>query len=328
MLPGVPLDPQLRPVVEAIRQVAEAVSIWDQTPDEYRLAYQALGALGSRPEGVEVEEVTVAGAEGDLAARVYRPGNTGNTGKTGDTGDTGPGLVYFHGGGYVIGDLDSHDSACAVLTASSGATLVAVDYRRCPEHPVFAPLQDGVAAFADVAGRASELGVDPARLGVGGDSAGGHLALNVSLAARREGGPAPVALLLVYPWVEMDLSQPSVDENATGYVLTRDVIRWFRHHALPAELRDDPSGWDDERLSPARSDPSGFPPAVVATCELDPLRDQGDAFARRLSEAGVAVRHLRYDGLVHTFLQLTDASEHAREATEEIGRELGALLSA
>lgn len=319
MLPGVPLDPQLRPVVDAIRQVAEAVSIWDQTPDEYRLAYQALGALGSRPEGVEVEELTVAGAEGDLAARIYRPG---------DTGGSRPGLVYFHGGGYVIGDLDSHDSACAVLAASSGATLVAVDYRRCPEHPVFAPLQDSVAAFADVAGRASELGVDPARLGVGGDSAGGNLALNVSLAARREGRPAPVALLLVYPWLDMDLGQPSVDEHATGYVLTRDVIRWFRHHALPAELRDDPSRWDDERLSPARSDPSGFPPAVVATCELDPLRDQGDAFALRLAEAGVAVRHLRYDGLVHTFVQLTDASEHAREATEEIGRELGALLAA
>lgn len=324
MLPGVPLDPQLRPVVDAIRQVVEAVSIWDRTPAEYRLAYQALGALGSRPEGVEVEEVTVAGAEGDLAARVYRPADTGDTG---DTGGSRPGLVYFHGGGYVIGDLDSHDSACAVLAASSGATLVAVDYRRCPEHPVFAPLQDGVAAFSDVAGRASELGIDPTRLGAGGDSAGGHLALNLSLAARREGGPAPVTLLLVYPWVDMDLSQPSVDENATGYVLTRDVIRWFRHHSLPAELRDDPSRWDDERLSPARSDPSGVPPTVVTTCELDPLRDQGDAFARRLSEAGVAVRHLRYDGLVHTFVQLTDASERAREATEEVGRELGSLLS-
>ena len=226
-------------------------------------------------------------------------------------------LVYFHGGGWVIGNLDSHDGAARWLANRAGVAVASVDYRLGPEHVFPAAVDDCWAATTWVAANGAELGIDPTRLVVGGDSAGGNLAAVIALLARDAGAPSIRLQLLVYPAVDARMGHPSVDENGTGYLLSKADMNWFYGHyglgqAVPA---------DEWRLSPLLS-PSlaGVAPAYVITAEFDPLRDEGEAYAAALEAAGVPTQHRRFDGMIHGFFTMVGAIDAADEAQEDVAK--------
>lgn len=259
------------------------------TPDPARMRINArrMAAIGAgRPLPVTVTDIEVAGAAGPLRGRVYTP----------DAARAA--LVYFHGGGWVIGDLDTHDGLCRTLARAARVTVIAVDYRLAPEHPFPAPVEDAHAAFRDIAARASEFGTAPARLAVGGDSAGGYLAALVCQRLREEGAPAPLAQLLIYPPTDLTGGSRSRALFADGFALTAAEIDFFDRCFLPPELdRTRPE------VSPLfTASTAGLPPAVVVTAGFDPLRDEGEAYARRLREEGIPVISRRYDGYMHGFV--------------------------
>lgn len=305
-----PLDPDVEATITPLYE-AGALPYQQFPPEHARLGYDAMEHLAEVPAGVSVEETTVPGAGGELAARIYRRE---------DGPASAPGLLYLHGGGCVIGSVRSHHHTAAMLASSSRCTVVSCDYRLAPEHPFPAAVEDAWALTRWFASAADGLGLDPERLAVGGDSAGGMLATVSARRARDANGPELAAQLLIYPVTDWACERPSMEENSTGYVLEQGTMEWFRSCYLPDE-----SQWRDPEASPLYAALDGLPPAVLATCEFDPLRDQGDEYAKRLEEADVAVRHLRYDGLVHTFVQWPNL-DACRQATEEIGRELAKLL--
>lgn len=304
------LDPQIATVIEQIRSLDQPRPE-NQPLDEARAAYRALASMSPRPDSVEVDEFDIPGPGGSLTARVYRPSHP-----------AGSGFVYFHGGGWTIGDLETHDGACGALAEASRSVAVAVDYRLAPEHPYPAAVEDADAATRWVAEHAGELSIDPEVLGVAGDSAGGNLATVVARRFRDGDGPTLAGQLLIYPGVDGTSEHPSFGEHDDIPFLPASTMRWFFDtycgHADAAE----------PDISPLGADLAGLPPAVVVTAEFDPLRDQVDAYAKALADAGVEVTHLRYDDLTHVFVQLTGLSERAAEATEEIGREFGTILNA
>ena len=211
-----------------------------------------------------------------------------------------PALIYFHGGGWVIGDLESHDQVCRALANAARCIVVAVDYRLAPEHKFPAAVDDAIAATRWIAGNAARLGIDAARLAVGGDSAGGNLAAVVSLDARDRGGPPLVFQLLIYPGTDMRMDRPSHVRHAEQLPLRRATMQWFVGHYL----RDagDEADW---RASPLRArDFRNLPPALVVTAGFDPLCDEGEAYAKALSGAGVRVAHERFGGQIHGFLSM------------------------
>jgi acetyl esterase len=233
-----------------------------------------------------------------------------------------PALVWFHGGGWTIGSLETHDNTCRSLANAVGCIVVSVDYRLAPEHKFPAAADDAFAATQWVAEHAAELGGDPDRIAVGGDSAGGNLAAVVSLLARDAGGPAVVFELLVYPVTDHEFESPSMRENAKGYFLELESMRWFYNQYL----RDESDG-ADWRFSPARAaDLSGLPPAFVLTAEFDPLRDQGEAYARQLESAGCAVEARRYDGVFHGFFGMRDLMDTAQQAFDDVTKSLRRAL--
>ena len=280
-----PLDPQLQPILDLLGGELSVVGL---TPEAVRSA--SAGGMSPRDEtGLSaVDDIKVAGAEGMLPARLYRPAGVASP---------APVVVFVHGGGWTIGGIDSHDSIAARIAAESGCVVVSVEYRLAPEHKFPAPLEDCYAATTWVASHAGELGVDESRLAVFGDSAGGNLAAVVCLLARERGGPAIRAQALVYPACDLTMSHPSIEENGKlGYLLSDDSIRWFTDHYIGGCSDVD---W---RASPLDAlDLSGLPPAFVVTAELDPLRDEGEAYAARLEEAGVPVTAVRADGECHGF---------------------------
>jgi acetyl esterase len=230
-----------------------------------------------------------------------------------------PVVVYFHGGGWVIGSIETHDAPCRELANRSGAIVVSVEYRMAPEHPFPAAPEDCYAATAWVADHAAEFGGDPARLAVAGDSAGGNLAAVVALMTRERNGPPLRFQLLIYPAVDARMGYASIDENSTGYFLTKADMHWFYGH-----YGADPSDW---RASPLLApDHSGLPPALVLTAEYDPLRDEGEAYARKLQEAGVPVTLRRYDGQIHGFTIMTAAVDRACEAVNQAAADLRQAL--
>jgi acetyl esterase len=234
-----------------------------------------------------------------------------------------PGIVYFHGGGFVIGNLDSHDGTCRALANASGCAVVSVDYRLAPEHRFPAAPEDCYAALRFVAERGAELGIDARRLAVAGDSAGGNLAAVTALLARERRGPDVRFQLLVYPVADHAFDTPSYRDNAEGYFLSAAMMRWFWGHYL-----ERPEQGDDPLASPLRAkDLAGLPPALVITAEYDPLRDEGEAYAARLKQAGVAAELLRYDGQIHGFFSLFDALDDGRAAVERAGAALRAALA-
>lgn len=313
MLPPMTLDPQIQTFLDQTAQL-DLPPVAERPVAEVRLNYEVVAAMAPVPDGVSTSDVTVTGGAGDLAARIYRA-------RHGVT----PGLVYFHGGGHVIGNLATHDSACGLLARDSGCTVISVDYRLAPEHPFPADVEDAVAATAWVAEHAGELDVDPGRLAVGGDSAGGNLAAAVARQARDAGDPPLAAQLLIYPWVDVACDRPSMHENAAGKFMHRADLEFWRD----LYVEGDASRYTDPDVSALwAEDFSGLPPAVVVTAAGDPLCDQGDAYAKTLADAGVEVRHLAYPDLIHAFIQLTAISERAAVATTELARELGGLLDA
>ena len=224
-----------------------------------------------------------------------------------------PVLVYFHGGGWVIGNVDTHDPTCRTLTNAAGCVVVSVDYRLAPEHKFPAAVDDCYAATQWVAANAAAINGDSSRIAIGGDSAGGNLTAVVAIEARDKGGPPLVFQLLVYPVTDYSFSTPSYRDNGDGYLLTKDSMVWFWDHYLRSE-----ADGQDYRASPLRaSDLTGLPPALVITAEYDPLRDEGEAYAARLQEAGVSVTCTRYDGMIHGFYGLTAVVDQARKAVEE-----------
>jgi acetyl esterase len=252
-----------------------------------------------------VEELTIPGHAGPIPARLYVPG--------GAPDGTTPLTMYFHGGGFVLGDLDTHDGVCRFLAAAAGTAIVSVDYRLAPENPFPAPVEDAWAAFSWAAENAASLGFDPQRIAVAGDSAGGNLSAVVSLLAREAGGPRPAMQLLIYPVTDAAGRLPSRRLFATGFLLDESDIAEFESCYLPP-------GTDihDPRISILEApDLRDLPPAYLATAGFDPLRDEGEAFGLRLREAGNQVAMRRHPGLIHSFANQTAISRSARGAMLE-----------
>jgi acetyl esterase len=253
-----------------------------------------------------VEALEVPGQGGPIPVRFYVPGGL-------PAAVPAPLLVYYHGGGWVIGDLDTHDGVCRFLAAAAGVTVLSIDYRLAPEHPFPAAVEDAWAGFAWAAANAAEIGADPARIAVGGDSAGGNLAAVVSLLARAGGGPMPAMQLLFYPPTDAAADLPSRRLFAEGFLLTKDDMDTFEAHYLPPGTdKADPRA--SILLAP---DLSGLPPAYVATAGFDPLRDEAEAYALRMREAGVQVALRRHPGLIHSFANETAISRSSRGAMLE-----------
>jgi acetyl esterase len=258
-----------------------------------------------RPMG-RIENLSIPGPEGQIPARLY-------VSLSAPAGPQ-PLIVYYHGGGWVIGDLETHDGLCRFLADYSGCRVLSVDYRLAPEHPFPAPVEDAVAAFAWAAEHAGDLGADPARIAVAGDSAGGNLAAVVCLQARDAGGAQPAMQALLYPAADSVGGQASRDTFAEGFLLTRNDMDWFEGHYLP-----DGCAHDDPRVSIMRApDVSNLPLAYVATAGFDPLRDEGETYATRMREAGVKVALQRHSGLIHGFANLTAICPSARSAMFEV----------
>jgi acetyl esterase len=250
------------------------------------------------PDMAEISDERIA----DVRVRLYRP-----------SGATGAAIVYFHGGGWVLGSIETHDRQCRQLAHGSGATVFNVDYRRAPDHPFPAAYDDAFAVTRQVLEGGASLGVDSTRVGLAGDSAGGNLAAAVALACRSSAGPDILAQLLVYPAVDAEMTSASYDENADGPFLSKNEMVWFYgHYQMDHDVHD----W---RLSPIHADDlSGLPPALVVTAELDPLRDEGEAYASALANAGVRATAVRYAGVCHGFFGWAHRAEPSRQLMEQV----------
>ena len=266
------------------------------------------------PEVGEARLLLAQGPGGPIALRAYRPSGS-------RTEEVLPALVYFHGGGWTIGDLDTHDVVCRQLANGARCAVFSVDYRMGPESPFPAAVDDCLAATQWVAAEAGALRVDAARIAVGGDSAGGNLATVVALLARDRGAPRLCFQLLVYPATDQRMGFPSIGRNGEGYLLTKQAMHYFRSQYLPR--RED---WDDWRASPLLA-PSlaGLPPALVITAGFDPLVDEGKAYAARLAREGVQVAQREYPDMVHGFLLMGGVLDTANAA---VGECCGALRAA
>ncbi|MFC7474462.1 alpha/beta hydrolase [Dankookia sp. GCM10030260] len=299
-----PVDPQIQALLDAGRHLPRTESL---TPAAARAQYAARVAVMAPPAKVaRVEEREIAGPDGaPLKLRVYTPPGQGPF----------PLLVFYHGSGFVLCSLDTHDGICRNLSAGAGCVVVSVDYRLAPEHRFPAGLEDCLSATRWCAENAAALGADAARLVVGGDSAGGNLAAVVALRLRDEGGPRPVGQMLLYPVTDWHTpGWPSYAENAEGYGLTRATMEWFWGHYLADPAREAAH----PHAAPIRAASlAGLPPALVTTAEYDPLRDEGEAYAAKLAEAGVPVACTRWLGLNHGFYFWAGKVDRASAALAE-----------
>jgi acetyl esterase len=298
-----PLDPVLQAIVDNSAQSGQSQKLSEGSVEQARQGYDMMGAVGgSGPDLNSVLDRTILGPAGELPIRIYTPDGDGPF----------PVIVFFHGGGFVIGSLESHDPLCRQLAGLTPAVVVSVHYRLAPEHPFPAAVEDAWAALEWAQHNAAEIGGDPNLVAVCGDSAGGNLAAVTAILARDAGRPTLSAQILLYPTVDARGGYPSLDENAEGPFLTKDSMEWFFGHYAPNADTSDP------RLSPiAAEDLSGLPPALIVTAEFDPLRDEGEAYADRLRDAGVDVTCHRYDGMGHVFVQLAGIVPQGRQAIEE-----------
>jgi acetyl esterase/lipase len=307
-LDGQELAPEVHFLLRLAALAGDRSVAQDRSPEQARADNRASAAAAAGPPRpmARVEPLTVPGPAGPIPARLYVA--------PGAPPPPRPLLVYFHGGGWTIGSLDTHDGPCRFLATYGGAAVLSVDYRLAPEHPFPAAVDDALAAFRWAAGSAAELDADPARIAVIGDSAGGNLAAAVSLLARDGDGPLPAMQALIYPVTDAVGGQRSRDLFARGFLLTKADMDWFEAHYLP-----DPSLSADPRVSVLRAeDLSGLPPAYVATAGFDPLRDEGELYAERMRAAGVKVALRRHPGLIHGFANMTAISRTARAAMHEL----------
>jgi acetyl esterase len=292
------LDPQARALLDLMIERG-VPPVHTQTPAEARAAYRERRAY-AQPEPPAMAEVRDLDA-GGVPARLVRP-----------RGGTLPLLVYFHGGGWVIGDLDTHDVLCRCLAAAAGCAVLAVDYRMGPEHRFPAAVHDCVAALRWARANAAALGIDPARIAVGGDSAGGNLAAVACLVEREAGAPQPLLQLLIYPATDMRAVAPSHAANGQGYLLTSDSIAYYRGHYIA-----DAAQWSDWRCSPLlAASHAGLAPALVLTAGFDPLRDEGRQYADALSAAGVPAQSICFDRQIHGFITMGRVIDEANTAVE------------
>ena len=295
------LDPQAAALIAlmAQRQIPPTHTL---TPAEARRMYLERRFF-SQPEPPAVSEVRALKSASGVPLRLYRPAGS-------DAAAQLPVLVYFHGGGWTMGDLDTHDVLCRQLCNGAGVAVVSVDYRMGPEHRFPAAVDDCVEATRWVRAQAAALALDPQRVAVGGDSAGGNLAAVVSLVLRDAGDAALAFQLLIYPATDMRCTAPSHTRNAQGYVLTADTIAYFRGHYMP-----DPAQWPDWRASPLlAADHSRLPPALVLTAGYDPLVDDGRAYADTLSAAGTPCQYVCFERQIHGFIPMSRLLVEARTA--------------
>jgi acetyl esterase/lipase len=297
------LDPQAELIINLVKQ-AGLPEFWQLTPPQAREQYAQRVKRSELKESIHrTEDRRIPGLAGDIPIRIYWP-------RAAKAAELFPVLMWFHGGGFVIGDLDTHDSACRLLANQSDCMVVAVDYRLAPEFKFPAAVEDCYAATRWVALHAQEIGADPLRIAVGGDSAGANLATVMAILARNDGHPKLVFQLLVYPCVAPEPETPSHRKFADGYLLTRNNIVWFYKQYLRNQ-RDK----QDFRFAPLVADDlSNLPPALVFVAGYDPLRDEGVEYVKRLIEAGNRVTLANYEGMVHGFILaggVLDAAKHA-----------------
>ncbi|HEY7439626.1 MAG TPA: alpha/beta hydrolase [Acidimicrobiia bacterium] len=295
----VPLTQQAQTVLDMMTSLGFGGLALDADPLEIRALYD--GAIVPSSIAIEyVEDRAVPGPAGDIPVRIYRPAGTSPQ----------PVLVYFHGGGWVLGGLETHDGTCRRFADDAGCIVVSVDYRLAPETRFPGAVDDCYAATCWVAEHAAEIGADPARVAIGGDSAGGNLTAVVAQLARDRGGPALVFQLMIYPVTDCEYASRSMVDNAEGYFLTADGMRWFYGLYL-----SDPDEEADPRVSPLRAaDLSNLPPGFVLTAEFDPLRDQGRAYAAALRAAGNEVPDTLYEGVFHGFFAMYDLIDVGKQA--------------
>jgi acetyl esterase len=309
----VQLDPQMKAVLDQAA-AAGGKPFHQMTPTEARQAMDALfAAFRGTPVNVgKVEDRKISGPAGQIPLRIYSSAGSGPFG----------GLVYFHGGGWVIGNIETHDATCRQLTAGAGCVTISVDYRLAPEHKFPAGPEDCYAATKWVADNARSLNIDPNRIAVGGDSAGGNLAAAVALMARERGTPKLAFQLLIYPATDCADDTPSHREfTQDGYILSRADMEWFWGHYLG------PNDRKNSIASPALAKSfANLPPAFVVTAEVDPLRDEGEAYAEALRKAGVNVKLKRYNGVCHGFFGMAAVIDKGRQAVDDSCAELRSAI--
>jgi acetyl esterase len=312
-----PLDP----LVKAFLDQASALprpKAWEMPLSMTRQGFaHMMNLMGPKDVPVgKVRNIVIPGPAGDIRARVYAPVAAG--------GEALPALIYFHGGGFVMGDLDTHDGLCRLIAHEGGFIVVAVDYRRAPENKWPAPLEDAAAATRWIFDNASSLGIDAGRIAVGGDSAGGHLAACVTQAVKEQGGPKIAFQLLMFPGTEFTTDTGSMNRFAVGYFMEKQVIEWCYGQILPP---------DADRTSPSVSplnarDFSGLPPAYILLGGYDPLHDEGLSYADKLKAAGVQVTVADYSEMVHCFIYLQTVLPQAHDAMANAAQAVAKALDA
>lgn len=310
------LDPDLGLMLALDDRTGDS-QLWHYSPSKARrkLAESVALVQGAVPadDRCTVQALTIPSTAGELPARLYAMPECPRL---------APGLVYLHGGGWVTGDLDTHELLCRQLARAGGLRVISVDYRLAPEHPFPAAVDDALTAFRHVAAQAEALGLDPQRLGVAGDSAGGNLAAVVGLRTRGE-ARRPALAVLLYPALDARCEHPSHRELGQRFFLTREAIDWYYGHYLGP----DPARRSDPDVSPLLAkDVSGAPPTIVIAAAFDPLRDEAAAYAERLRRAGVPVRYHCFPDLLHGFSLMTELSPASKAATEDLARQLGQTL--
>lgn len=301
------IDPEARAYLDWMQSLA-LPTLAEQGPEEARrLNRLRVPMVAGEPEPVaRIEDIRMPGPQGPIAGRVYAPSQ----------GQPLPALLYMHGGGWVIGDIDSHDSFCRALARRAGCLVLSIDYRLAPEHRFPAAVEDAWAGLVWLHENAAAIGANPDRLAVGGDSSGGNLAAVIARWARERGGPRIAAQLLIYPVTNYDLDAPSYTTVGTGYGLTRESMRWYWGQYLA-----DPSDGVSPDASPLRaSDLTGLAPALVITCELDPLASEGIAYAAALGAAGVPVEHIHEPDMIHGYIRQAGVIGRARKSWDDCAR--------
>lgn len=315
-----PVDPQTQAVLDLIASLGQS-GLVSGSPQQAREGFETFATAGTDPATLpavaDVTDREVPGPDGMLRARVYRPA------RAQQASGSVPTIAFFHGGGFVVGSINTHDGQARLICRDTEAVVVSFEYRLAPEVKFPGAVEDCLAATRWVIEHAAELGGDPARVAIAGDSAGGNLAA-VAAQVMRDEGRALAAQLLLYPATDFTDGDgyPSRVENASGYLLTAEDMQWFSDQYLPAD-----SDLKDPRLSPLFGNLADVAPAVVATAEFDPLRDEGNAYAKALADAGVTVRHHCFPGMIHGFFGLGVASTAAAEAAATSCRSLAELLS-
>ena len=306
-----PLHPSAETMIQVLADMGMTFTP-ETTPEDRRAAMTAATTNPAFPKHPvhEVTDRTIPGPAGAIPVRVYKPRDATNL----------PLVLWFHGGGWVTGNLDTHDQVCRLLCDAVDAVVVSVDYRLAPEAKFPAAADDCMSAYEWALAHAADVGADAQRIAIGGDSAGGNLAAVVALCARHEQLPQPKLQLLVYPVTDYEFDSPAMIDNAKGYFLEAESMRWFYEH-----YANTPADYDDWRFSPVRApDVAGVAPAVVITAEFHPLRDQGEYYGRRLRAAGVPTEVVRADGLIHGFFGMhafMPPGRHAWDASVRALRE-------